>query len=226
MRIHSTCRDCGGSLLVTNLDTVHPLCTQKPTRAERLAMEWLNTVESGDARRENELYSQIEELDNRPPRLMESALTYARWGWPVCPLKPRAKTPATRNGFKDATTDPERIAAWWSRHRDSNIGLPTGIAFDVIDIDVPDGISVYQQLLAEDRAVHGHVVTASGGSHLYIKPTGRGCSTRWKPGADFRGQGGYVVAPPSTLGARGRAWTWLHPPSPAITGMGGVHGCE
>jgi len=213
--IHSTCRDCGGPLLVTNNDTVHPLCQPQPTRPERLAAEWLVAVETGDTTRETELQTQINELDNRPPRLHAAALAYAAWGWPVFPLKPHAKTPATRNGFKDATTDPERITRWWKQHPNSNIGLPSGHTFDVIDFDPPDGARSFIKMYDELPHIHGQVCTASGGIHLYVKPTGDGNATRIAPGVDWRGKGGYVVAPPSTLGEC-RNWSWTHQPSPAI----------
>lgn len=224
MLIHSTCRDCGGTLLVTNPDdTVHPLCEPKPTRIERLGQEWMEAVNHGSLDNAERLAIELEELNNRPPRLLEAALTYATWGWPVFPLKPLAKTPATRNGFKDATTDPERINAWWKRHPDSNIGLPTGISFDVIDIDPPDGPPSLVKLLDElkeseqELHVHGVVTTSSGGTHYYIKPNPeRGNKARIRPGIDTRGAGGYVVAPPSTLGEPGRSWSWQAVPSPAI----------
>ena len=69
---------------------------------------------------------------------------FARWrlGWPrtkvpVFPCVPGGKTPATRHGFKDATTDPAIVAAWWATTR-YNLGLPTGPAgLIVIDLDVP-----------------------------------------------------------------------------------------
>jgi hypothetical protein len=233
--IHSTCRECGGSLLVTNPDdTVHPLCTPKPTQAERLAEHWLEAVESGDTALETQLQEQIDKLDRRPPRLHDAALAYAGWGWPVFPLKPRDKRPATRNGFKDATTDIDRINAWWSRHPDSNIGLPTGRAFDVVDIDVPQGPVSLTRLLAQVDPItgrgaipdcHGQVATASGGLHLYVKPTGEGNTAGIFPGIDHRGRGGYVVAPPSTLGERGRSWSWTFAPSPAIKGVANVNAC-
>jgi len=215
MHVHSTCRDCGGSLLVTNNDTVHPLCEPRPTRPERLAAEWLIAVETGDTTREKQLQAQIDELDNRPPRLHAAALVYASWGWPVFPLKPHAKTPATRNGFKDATTNHERIDNWWKRHPKSNIGLPTGHTFDVIDFDPPDGARSFIKMYDDLPHIHGQVCTASGGIHLYVKPTGDGNATRIAPGVDWRGKGGYVVAPPSTLGAY-RNWSFTYPPSPAI----------
>lgn len=137
MITYSTCRDCGGLLHITNDDTVHPLCTPKPTKAERLTAEWLTLAEQhpDDTPRMLELQDQIHEVDGRPPRLLEAALAYANYGWPVFPLKARSKQPATRHGFKDATTDPDRIRTWWTRHPDHNIGLPIGLAFDVIDVE-------------------------------------------------------------------------------------------
>jgi Bifunctional DNA primase/polymerase, N-terminal len=236
MFIYTTCLDCGGSLLVTNNDTSHPLCDPKPTKVERLTEDWLNAIELGHDERAVDLQAQIDEIDSRPPRLLDAALIYAKWGWPVFPLKPlslalkapnpvkEAKRPNTANGFKDASTDPDQIRAWWQRHPDSNIGLATGHAFDVIDIDTyAGGVPTYLELHQQDLPIHGHATTAQGGIHLYIQPTGRGCLTRWKPGSDYRGQGGYVVAPPSWIGAHDRAWSWQHRPSPVITGVGDTY---
>jgi hypothetical protein len=227
--VYTTCRDCGGLLHVTNNNTIHPGCTPKPTKLERLDQEWLEAVELENHTREHELHAELEEITNQPPRLLDAALHYAEWGWPVFPLKPHAKTPSTRNGFKDATTNPRHIRGWWNKYPDSNIGLPTGHAFDVIDIDPPQGSHSYIELLAKENPrtgkgplpdCHGMVATASGGIHLYVKPTGKGNTVGIAPGIDHRGLGGYVVAPPSTLGTRGRDWSWTVKPSPAITGVG------
>lgn len=226
MIVYTTCRRCGGLLHTTDDATVHPGCEPKPTRAERLAEQWLAAVKADDEALEKELFPQIEAIDTRPPRLLEAALRYAEWGWPVFPLKTHSKQPATFNGFKDASTDIDQIKHWWTKKPDCNIGLPTGGAFDVIDFDVPDGIPTLHKLVGEERAVHGWVTTASGGTHLYIKPTGRGNHARWLPGTDYRGIGGYVVAPPSWLGNRGRSWTWRHQPSPIITGVGDTYGVQ
>lgn len=238
MIIYTTCRDCGGLLHTTDNDTVHPLCTPKPTKAERLAQDWLVAANNGHTAKADQLHTQIEELDNRPPRLLDAALHYASWGWPVFPLKTTAmaqrahdpykaaKTPATANGFKDATTDAERIRAWWTRSPDSGIGLATGHTFDVMDFDTyAGGLDAYQQMLQRDSAIHGQVATASGGVHLYITPTGKGNKTRMRPGMDFRGIGGYVIAPPTRLlGDRRRSYGWVHHPSPVITGTGDTYG--
>lgn len=226
MFIYTTCRDCGGQLHTTDNHTVHPACTPQPTRVERLAQEWLTAILADDEILADAIEYDIDALDTRPPRLLQGALRYASWGWPVFPLQPRGKRPATKHGFKDATTDPDRIRAWWTENPDYNIGLPTGHAFDVIDIDPPHGPLSYTQLLAEEDPrtgqgdipdVHGQVATSSGGLHLYIPPTGDGNGAGIMPGIDYRGAGGYVVAPPSWLGQRGRSWSWITTPSPTIT---------
>ena len=227
MIIYSTCRDCGGLLHITTPnDTVHPWCTPKPTKVEQLAQDWVAAALAGEDGIADGLVEVIEEIDNRPPRLLDAALHYAtRYSWPVFPLRARDKRPATRNGFKDATLDPERIRAWWTRHPDHNIGLPTGGAFDVIDVDTPINIEAHTALhQAGNLKAHGHVATSSGGMHYYVRPTGRRNRARSLPGIDYRGAGGYVVAPPSTLGERGRAWSWIHRPSPVITGVGDTYG--
>ena len=71
--------------------------------------------------------------------LLDHALAYAAsLRWPVFPCKPD-KTPYTRHGFKDATTDAEQIRAWWERWPDASIGLPTGLAGGVYVVDVDEG---------------------------------------------------------------------------------------
>jgi Bifunctional DNA primase/polymerase, N-terminal len=46
---------------------------------------------------------------------LRQALAYARRGWPVFPCLEGQKVPATRHGYKDATTDPEQITGWFGR---------------------------------------------------------------------------------------------------------------
>jgi hypothetical protein len=228
MFTYSTCTDCGGLLHVTTPSQIaHPGCTPKHIKIERLVFEWRDAVLADTPERETELYMRIEELDDRPPRLLDAAIRYAEWGWRVFPLKPNSKTPATRHGFKDATTDPIEVGAWWVRNPDYNIGLATGHTFDVIDIDAPAGYYSYLELIgtegdeltsqsADLPNIHGRVSTAGHGLHLYVEPTGDGNRAGAKPGIDYRGVGGYVVAPPSVID--GRAWSWSIKPSPAIAG--------
>lgn len=238
MIIYTTCATCRGLMQVTRedgTDVFHPTCDPPPpSRMDKLLEDFLAAAQMGDQPAlEAQLEREIEELQSRPPRLKDAALAYVSWGWPVFPLRPREKRPATPNGFHDATLDATRVAEYWTRYPDANIGLPTGVMFDVVDIDVPQGTETLCRLIKEGKVdalvpkgdgkhpVHGKVVTASGGQHWYVPPTGNGNKADvygkvGLHGIDFRGNGGYVVAPPSWLGERGRSWSWLVKPSPTI----------
>lgn len=143
--------------------------------------------------------------------LAVAAHDYADVGIAVFPLRPTGKTPLTRNGFKNATTDQVQISDWWAQWPDANIGIPTGHQFDVIDIDGPPGLATMyngDQALADELTILGIALTSrDGGRHLYVPATGNGNKAALYPGVDYRGTGGYVVAPPS-IGANGRRYTW------------------
>ena len=114
------------------------------------------------------------------------------------------------HGVNDATTNRARILAWWSRHPQANIGLATGHRFDVLDVDGPAGAHAIQEL----AAAHGLqssgplVRTGGGGWHYYLAPTGLGnvCPAGLEH-VDWRGRGGYAVAPPSRH-TSGQPYRW------------------
>jgi hypothetical protein len=115
------------------------------------------------------------------------------------------------HGVKDATTNRARILAWWTRHPQANIGLATGHRFDVLDVDGPAGERAIGQLAtAHGLASSGPLVrTGGGGWHFYLAPTGLGnLRPRGLAHVDWRGRGGYVVAPPSRH-ASGHPYQWL-----------------
>ena len=72
-----------------------------------------------------------------------AALEYAEKGIPVFPLVPNEKTPLTKNGFKDATTDLSVINRLWDKTPDANIGIPTGkeSGWFVVDVDNKNNVS-------------------------------------------------------------------------------------
>lgn len=139
--------------------------------------------------------------------LAGAAVWYAQRGHLVFPLRPGSKIPATPRGFKNASMNPDTIRTWWGANPNYNIGLTTGHLFDVIDLDGEDGIRNVAQIEDTGRLpnIIGRVNTPRG-MHLYITPTGDGCATAILPGIDYRGIGGYVVAPPSRV-EKG-TWTW------------------
>jgi len=179
--------------------------------AQALAEERYQDFERIAARAQDELEQTHQRL-SAPDALKTAALWYAGQGVKVFPLQPRDKKPFPGSrGFKDATTDREQVAAWWTATPQANIGLPTGLLFDVIDIDGEQGAMSYRQMLLEDMLplIYGAATTGRDcGRHLYIRPTGDGNGTRILPGVDYRGAGGYVVAPPSVTTRR---YDWYLP---------------
>jgi hypothetical protein len=115
------------------------------------------------------------------------------------------------HGLKEATTNRARILAWWTRHPQANIGLATGHQFDVLDVDRPHGTQAIHAFAAE-LGLHSTgplVSTGGGGWHYYLAPTGLGnLHLRDLEQVDWRGRGGYVVAPPSRHRS-GQPYTWV-----------------
>lgn len=147
---------------------------------------------------------------------LAAAVAYGRRGWPVFPLRVGRKEPATRNGFHDATTDENRIRKYWDRVPTANIGLATGHMFDVIDIDLrkPDTVWKWADITELPNLEVDALVLTPNGIHAYVLPTGDNNSSLGIGGVDFRGKGGYVVAPPSER--VDGIYTWWSVPSPRI----------
>ncbi len=171
---------------------------------------------------------------------LEHALDYAARGLPVFPCnptttKPKAKTPLTPHGFKDATTNPEQIRAWWQQWPSALIGGAMGSASGLfaIDPDVPkepgdaDGLAAWNALAERHGGIpptHSHE-TPSGGRHvLFAYPEKHRITNKEGAlkgtGINVRGDGGYVIMAPSKM-ADGRTYRladefdfWQFAPAP------------
>jgi hypothetical protein len=140
---------------------------------------------------------------------LDQALIYANQGWPVFPCLPGRKVPATRHGHHDATTNPDQITTWFTRHPGWNLAVATGAPGpDVLDIDQHGRTGSGYPALARLRAAGlldgaaGYVATPSGGLHAYF--TGTRQRNAHLPGhhIDFRSAGGYVLVPPSRVAGK------------------------
>lgn len=149
--------------------------------------------------------------------LLNAALAYAARGWHVFPCAPDGKRPITERGYKDATTDPDRIKAWWSETPDANIGLNlerTG--FVALDADT------YKDGCAWSSFAANHNVpptltqrSARGGTHFifqaepdarYRTDIGEAVDTKHK---------GYVLLHPSRFDGGVYSWVNDAPIAPA-----------
>lgn len=155
--------------------------------------------------------------------LKEAALRYAAAGIAVFPLIEKDKKPLTANGFKDATTDSEKIEEWWSVHPNANVGIATGDmsgGIVAIDMDVDkekdkDGYHSFLKWCDENFLVLPDSwlsITGRGGYHLIYKslfpvPSKIG----WLEDVDIRANGGYIVAPPS-IHPNGTKYEWEQDP--------------
>lgn len=140
--------------------------------------------------------------------LYRAARRFAAQGQPVFPCKAvgeKAKAPLIKYGLNAASVEPEQIKAWWRKWRDAAIGIPTGIIWDVLDVDVKHGSDgrVHLPMLNSLGLLDGCqlvVRTPSGGWHLYFHAhPGITNKASAHLGLDVRGKGGYVLAPPSYL---------------------------
>lgn len=183
-----------------------------------------DALDTGDPDRIAAATDLVDRLDQpRPASLHAAALWYAEQGLKVFPLTPGTKVPFKgSNGCKGASSNHDVVDGWWSDSPDANIGLATGHLVDVVDIDGPDGVRSFLQVADDLPHVFGKVLTPrAGGMHLYVAAVpGRGNRAGILPHLDYRGDGGYVVAPPS-VNEQGM-YRWLRPLDVAALRMEGA----
>ncbi|MGI5238689.1 bifunctional DNA primase/polymerase [Dactylosporangium sp. CA-139066] len=160
------------------------------------------------------------------PGLLAAALHYTTAGIPVMPLHTPhptrgcscrdgpdcaspGKHPRLQHGQRDATTNPSLIRTWWRRWPDANVGVATGTALDVCDVDTTDGMHRVLNLLDVARPAAPLVRTGLGW-HIWYASSGLPSRVGMLPGVDWRGRGGSAVAPPS-LHATGTRYTFQQP---------------
>jgi hypothetical protein len=145
--------------------------------------------------------------------LLAAALDYSKRGFSVIPVKHGDKRPLIAwQEFQKRRAEEKEITSWWSSYPDANIGIVTGEISNlfVIDIDTEEGQTNIDAILS-DSVECPIVKTPRGGQHLYFTyPKGINLTIGAGviPGTDFRGNGGFVVAPPSVNG-NGNSYSWL-----------------
>jgi hypothetical protein len=124
--------------------------------------------------------------------------------WKGEPCDRPGKHPKTAHGLKDASCDPNFVLRWWRADPTANIGIATGRISRLVvpDIDGELGLASLTDLVAKHELLPATPRVLTGkGWHLWFRwdegdPLVKS-RTNIRPGIDIRGEGGYVVAPPS-----------------------------
>ncbi|WP_425050753.1 bifunctional DNA primase/polymerase [Psychromarinibacter sp. S121] len=160
--------------------------------------------------------------------LLRAALNYAAKGYPIFPAmmidghkKPLVKWGKGKDGHPDlrmrrATTDPATIKAWWARWPLAMIGMPTGERSGVVVLDVDrkggvDGLANLRAAGFDPYALTPIIAaTPSGGLHFFMRYSGplKNSAGLLAAGVDIRGDGGYVVLPPSLPSIERDEYQW------------------
>ena len=148
---------------------------------------------------------------------MQAALDYEARGFSVIPLKEKDKLPLVPSwvAYQEDRAGREEIGKWWRTWPKANIGIITGTisGIVVVDADSPEAAASLKPILGNLTMIP--IVATGKGFHIYYKHPGGLLSNKAGVIAkvDFRGDGGYVVAPPS-VHPSGKRYEWKKPITP------------
>ena len=147
--------------------------------------------------------------------VLTAALSYQQRGFSVIPIQPSEKKPLVHwEEYQSGRVTESEINAWWAKSPDANVGIVTGTVSGlvVIDLDTPEAKEKLKELVPGfDFTTVPRSRTGKGWQLFFQHP---GITIRNRagviPGLDVRGDGGYVVAPPS-IHPNGKAYKWEVP---------------
>jgi hypothetical protein len=145
------------------------------------------------------------------------------FNWAVFPVNPKTKTPYFRGWQEIASSNPGKIEDVFSGLQYAAIGVCTGEVSSLVCIDIDEraeysGLSNYQKA-GYELPNCPMAQTPSGGLHLYFKQPPaqvKNSASLIAGGVDVRGEGGYIISPPShTLFG---AYSWKSSPETVLNG--------
>ena len=143
--------------------------------------------------------------------LLTAALDYHQLGMSIIPVRPKDKKPLIPwQEFQSRRAEESEIREWWQKTPDANIGMVCGkiSGRSVIDIDTAEGGEALDEMVP-DSWLTQMATTPRGGKHHHCEDAdGVGNNAGAIPGVDFRGEGGFVVMPPS-IGPNGNTYRWV-----------------
>jgi hypothetical protein len=148
---------------------------------------------------------------------LQAAFEYVeKYGFSVIPIKPGDKRPLVKwEEFQKRKPTRTEMMSWWASNPKANIGIVTGEISNLFVVDFDKYAQDYDDEKAReiipDSTITPTATTPRGGQHLYFNnPAGNDYSIKARilPGIDYRGNGGFVVAPPSVNG-NGKPYAWV-----------------
>lgn len=174
--------------------------------------------------------------------MVRSALAYAGRGWSVMPCGVDKRPLVAWGSRQRERADADQVRDWWRTWPDANVAVVTGAVSGIVVLDIDhkpggaDGAETLRDAGLDVPATRA-VRTPSGGTHAYFRHPG-GDLRNWQkradlPGVDARGDGGYVLAPPSRTAdgdyaavPQTRFLPFADPPDWLVAGMRGGHRAE
>lgn len=140
----------------------------------------------------------------------EWAIYYLRRGFSVVPVRRGEKIPAVPwHQYQHRRATLAEIEDWFTDPT-MGVGIVTGAISNIIVLDFDGSLGAETEAQILPRIGVGPVaLTGGGGAHRIMAHPGRKVFTRTGvlPGMDVRGDGGFIVAPPS-VHASGRQYSW------------------
>jgi len=154
---------------------------------------------------------------------LDFALSYAKISWQVFPVhsikdgkcscgnpecKNPGKHPYTEHGHNDATTNESQITKWLTEVPDANIGVRTGKVSGIVVLDIDCDKGGFISIEEFDMPSTIYSQTGGGGQHkIYQYDEKIPTMTGFRSGVDFRSDGAYFIAPPSSH-ISGNSYVW------------------
>lgn len=142
--------------------------------------------------------------------VLEQALTLFDRGWSVIPVGADKKPLVEWKKYQTERATREEVTGWFTKKSTVNLGIITGKISNLVVVDIDprhggrrDALIGYETVIVE---------TGGGGWHYYFKyKEGIQNFAGIAEGIDIRGDGGYVIAPPS-MHSSGNQYKWYHSP--------------
>ncbi len=158
----------------------------------------------------NSVTTNTDDIKHRDVALKTALILAKNYGFSVIPVGGNKKPLISWKEYQDRGATVEEIRKWFNDFPQPGVGIVTGKLSNLVVFDIDPRHGGTNELFKEYETVS--VKTGGGGEHYYFRyKEGIQNTTNLLPGIDVRGEGGYVIAPP-TVHSSGNSYRWLRKP--------------